>query len=72
MKLNMVPVKLPMKPINIRKCGMKQAMRIVNTTTPTLQANPHTFNSPSRAQIVGNGVLGLPLKKALSNSSQAA
>lgn len=72
MKLNIVPVKLPMNPIRMAKCGMKQAMRMVNTTTPTRQAKPHTFSSPSRAQIVGNGVLGLPLKKALSKSSQAA
>lgn len=72
MKLNIVPVKLPMKPIKMEKWGMKQAMTIVNIITPTRHPSPQIFSSPSNSQIFGKIVFGLPRKKARSSSSHAA
>ncbi|KAG8240030.1 hypothetical protein J437_LFUL018524 [Ladona fulva] len=48
MKDSMVPVKLPMKPMRMAKCGTDTANRTVITTTPILKASPHTCNSVSR------------------------
>ena len=72
MKESIVPVKLPMNPIKMAKWGMEMAMTVVKTTSPTRKARPQTFSSPSRAHILGKVVSGRPLKKALSNKSNAA
>ena len=60
MKESMQPVKLPMKPIRMVKCGMTIANMMVTTTIMTRKPRPQTFSSPSRAQMVGNTVSGLP------------
>ena len=60
MKESMHPVKLPMKPIKMVKCGMTIANMMVTTTIKTLNPRPHTLSSPSKAQIVGKTVVGLP------------
>lgn len=69
---SMVPVKLPMKPIKIAKCGMITAMNTEPTITQIRTANPHIFKSPSGYHMVGKTVSGLPRNRLFSIISQAA
>ena len=60
MKDKKVPVKLPMKPMRMVKCGMTTANTIVTMTMTARKPKPQNLSSPSRAQMEENIVSGFP------------